>query len=156
MTLITGCAWEGGSLRISLSVDSFIYFANIRPDYKWSYFANVIVYCYNRADKEDTAVVFWNYKTGDVRYINLLKWLPTAMKWMLTEIWLTFFRGNFISCLMFDEINLFIFTKVSKIFIPQDLRHTSFSLFMLKFRYSEEAIKIRNNLPLNFVITMFF
>ena len=28
--------------------------------------------------------------------------------------------------------------------------------FMLKFRYSEEAIKIRNNLPLNFVITMFF
>ena len=70
MTLITGCAWEGGSLRISLSVDSFIYFANIRPDYKWAYFANVIVYCYNRADKEDTAVVFWNYKTGDVRYIN--------------------------------------------------------------------------------------
>ena len=70
MILITGCAWEGGSLRISLSVDSFIYFANIRPDYKWSYFANVIVYCYNRADKEDTAVVFWNYKTGDVRYIN--------------------------------------------------------------------------------------
>ena len=54
---------------------------------------------------------------------------------------------------MFDEINLFIFTKVSKIFIPQDLRHTSFSL---KFRYSEEAIKIRNNLPLNFVITMVF
>ena len=72
-TCLTGCAWEGGSLRISLSVDSFIYFANIRPDYKWSYFANVIVYCYNRADKEDTAVVFWNYKTGDVRYINLLK-----------------------------------------------------------------------------------
>ena len=33
---------------------------------KWSYFANVIVYCYNRAEKEDTAVVFWNHKTGDV------------------------------------------------------------------------------------------
>ena len=28
------CSWEGGSLRISLAVDSFIYFANIRPDYK--------------------------------------------------------------------------------------------------------------------------
>ena len=27
-------SWEGGSLRISLAVDSFIYFANIRPDYK--------------------------------------------------------------------------------------------------------------------------
>ena len=40
---------------------------------------------------------------------------------------------------MFDEINLFIFTKVSKIFIPQDLRHTSFSL---KFSFSEKATKI--------------
>ena len=28
--------------------------------------------------------------------------------------------------------------------------------FSIKFRYSEEAIKIRNNLPLNFVITMVF
>ena len=56
----------GGSLRIALAVDSFIYFANIRPDYKWAYFANVVVYCYNRADREDTAVVFWNHKTGDV------------------------------------------------------------------------------------------
>ena len=61
------CAWEGGSLRIALAVDSFIYFANIRPDYKWAYFANVIVYWYNQADKEDTAVVFWNHKTGEVR-----------------------------------------------------------------------------------------
>lgn len=29
-------SWEGGSLRIALAVDSFIYFANIRPDYKVS------------------------------------------------------------------------------------------------------------------------
>lgn len=27
---ISACAWEGGSLRIALAVDSFIYFANIR------------------------------------------------------------------------------------------------------------------------------
>lgn len=31
---MTGVAWEGGGLRIGLAVDSFIYFANIRPDYK--------------------------------------------------------------------------------------------------------------------------
>lgn len=31
---IASCSWEGGSLRIALAVDSFIYFANIRPDYK--------------------------------------------------------------------------------------------------------------------------
>ena len=28
------CSWDGGSLRIALAVDSFIYFANIRPAYK--------------------------------------------------------------------------------------------------------------------------
>ena len=68
---INSCAWEGGSLRIALAVDSFIYFANIRPDYKWAYFANVVVYTYNRADKQDTAVVFWNHKTGDVsNFVN--------------------------------------------------------------------------------------
>lgn len=31
---MTGVAWEGGGLRIGLAVDSYIYFANIRPDYK--------------------------------------------------------------------------------------------------------------------------
>ena len=29
-------SWEGGSLRVALAVDSYIYFANIRPDYKVS------------------------------------------------------------------------------------------------------------------------
>lgn len=34
---IGALSWEGGhpSLRIALAVESFIYFANIRPDYKW-------------------------------------------------------------------------------------------------------------------------
>ena len=31
---VKAVSWEGSSLRISLAVDSFIYFANIRPDYK--------------------------------------------------------------------------------------------------------------------------
>lgn len=31
---MTGVAWEGGGLRIALAVDSYIYFANIRLDYK--------------------------------------------------------------------------------------------------------------------------
>ena len=67
---ITACAWEGGSLRIALAVDSFIYFANIRPDYKWAYFANCIVYWYNQTDKDNTAVVFWNHKTGEVKIVG--------------------------------------------------------------------------------------
>ena len=62
---ISSCAWEGGSLRIALAVDSFIYFANIRPDYRWTYFAGTVVYSYTKVDRADTAVVFWNIKTGD-------------------------------------------------------------------------------------------
>ena len=34
-----------------LAVDSFIYFANIRPDYKWTYFANTVVFTYNKGRK---------------------------------------------------------------------------------------------------------
>ena len=33
---ITEACWEGAGLRIALAVDSFIYFANIRPNYKVS------------------------------------------------------------------------------------------------------------------------
>ncbi|MEQ2193707.1 hypothetical protein XENOCAPTIV_010760, partial [Xenoophorus captivus] len=31
---MSGISWEGEGLRIALAVDSYIYFANIRPDYK--------------------------------------------------------------------------------------------------------------------------
>ena len=44
---------------------SFIYFANIRPDYKWTYFANTVVYTFNKADRQDTAIAFWNTKSGE-------------------------------------------------------------------------------------------
>ncbi|KFB46535.1 hypothetical protein ZHAS_00014530 [Anopheles sinensis] len=43
----TSLSWEGKSLRIALSVDSFIYFANIRPDYSWCYFNRTV--CYQEA-----------------------------------------------------------------------------------------------------------
>ena len=34
---VSGITWELNSLRIALAVDSFIYFANIRHDYKVIY-----------------------------------------------------------------------------------------------------------------------
>jgi WD repeat-containing protein 35 len=42
-TSIKSLTWEGGGLRLALAVDYFIYFANVRPDYKWGYFAETIV-----------------------------------------------------------------------------------------------------------------
>ncbi|CAL8099606.1 unnamed protein product [Calicophoron daubneyi] len=67
---LTACAWEGnGSLRLALAVDSFIYFANLRPDYKWAYCspANTIVYNFTRAGSQETFVVFWNTKHNQTR-----------------------------------------------------------------------------------------
>ncbi|XP_077517801.1 intraflagellar transport protein Oseg4 [Amblyomma americanum] len=73
---ITSCAWEGMGLRIALAVDSFIFFANIRPDYKWCYLANTVAYAFNKTDRIESTVVFWNTNTNEkyVKYMkNLLK-----------------------------------------------------------------------------------
>lgn len=57
---VTCCSWEGGSLRVALSVDSHIYFANIRPNYKWCYFSNTVVFTSERIGKDGICIVFWN------------------------------------------------------------------------------------------------
>ena len=66
---INGLAWEGGGLRVALAVDSFIYFANIRPDYKWGYFGKTLVYAFTKPDRPEHCVVFWDTKT-DERYVK--------------------------------------------------------------------------------------
>ena len=50
---ISALSWEGGSLRLALAVDSFIYFANIRPDYEWGYFASTLVYSFNKPERAE-------------------------------------------------------------------------------------------------------
>ncbi|KAH0520873.1 WD repeat-containing protein 35 [Microtus ochrogaster] len=65
-------SWEGGGLKIALAVDSFIYFANIRPDYKWGYCSNTVVYAYTRPDRPEYCVVFWDTKNNE-KYIKYVK-----------------------------------------------------------------------------------
>lgn len=66
---ITSLSWEGKSnCRISLAVDSFIYFANIRLDYTWAYFNNTIAYVeianqnHQSIEINQSVVVFWDIK----------------------------------------------------------------------------------------------
>ncbi|TPX61518.1 hypothetical protein PhCBS80983_g01035 [Powellomyces hirtus] len=67
---ITSLSWEYSGLRIALAVESFIYFANIRPDYRWTFFANdILAYAYNRAERAETILTYWNTKTNE-RYIK--------------------------------------------------------------------------------------
>mmetsp|Transcript_8336 Transcript_8336/g.17822 ORF Transcript_8336/g.17822 Transcript_8336/m.17822 type:complete len:1276 (-) Transcript_8336:992-4819(-) len=62
---ISGISWEGNGLRLALAVDSFVYFANVRPDYRWGYFCNTLVYAFNRPDRSEHCVMFWDTKNND-------------------------------------------------------------------------------------------
>ncbi|KAL6750533.1 intraflagellar transport protein [Haematococcus lacustris] len=62
---ISGLSWEGNGLRLALAVDSFVYFANVRPDYKWGFFCNTLVYAFNRPDRVEHCVMFWDTKNND-------------------------------------------------------------------------------------------
>ncbi|XP_014672750.1 PREDICTED: WD repeat-containing protein 35-like [Priapulus caudatus] len=55
-----------------MAVDSFIYFANIRPDYKWGYCTNTVVYAFLKPEKAEHCVVFWNWSSGE-KYIKYVK-----------------------------------------------------------------------------------
>ncbi|KAJ7408453.1 WD repeat-containing protein 35 [Willisornis vidua] len=69
---ISSLSWEGGGLKIALAVDSYIYFANIRPHYKWGYCSNTIVYAYTRPDRPECCVVFWDTKNNE-KYVKYVK-----------------------------------------------------------------------------------
>nr|CAD7202954.1 unnamed protein product [Timema douglasi] len=71
---VSCCVWDGSSLRLALAVNSHIFFANIRPHYRWTYFEHTVVYCYNRPDKPGTIVSFWDI-TNNECYNKLVKYL---------------------------------------------------------------------------------
>ncbi|XP_056151968.1 WD repeat-containing protein 35 [Lampris incognitus] len=77
---MTAVAWEGGGLRIGLAVDSYIYFANIRPDYKWGYCSSTVVYAYTRPERQEYCVVFWDTKNNEkfVKYVKSLMSITTS------------------------------------------------------------------------------
>lgn len=71
---IHALSWEGGSLRVALAVDSFIYFANIRPDYRWGYCGGTLICAYTQPERNDSTVLFWNTITDD-RHLKFFKQL---------------------------------------------------------------------------------
>lgn len=65
---ITALSWEGRSLRIAFAVDSFIYFANIRPDYIWCYFGKTVVFLNAETGKDGGTITFWDTATNERYY----------------------------------------------------------------------------------------
>jgi hypothetical protein len=50
---------------VQLAVDSFIFFANVRPAYKWASFGDCCVYAFTRPDRPEQCIMFWNTKTDE-------------------------------------------------------------------------------------------
>ena len=73
---ISAVTWEGDGLRIALAVDSFIYFANIRKRYRWSFFNSTLVYSYRKSERADDCVMFWDTRFGE-KYAKYVKNLET-------------------------------------------------------------------------------
>lgn len=64
---ISGLAWEGYSLRLAFAIDSYIYLAQVKHDYMWTCFSNTLVYHFNKKDKAESYVMFWDTKNNEVR-----------------------------------------------------------------------------------------
>uniref|UniRef100_A0A8C4Q875 Uncharacterized protein n=1 Tax=Eptatretus burgeri TaxID=7764 RepID=A0A8C4Q875_EPTBU len=62
---LLGLAWDGTGCRIALALDTLVLFANVRPEYKWAYVRNTLVYAYTRRENAEHCVTFWNTKNGD-------------------------------------------------------------------------------------------
>lgn len=59
---LSSCTWGPRSLRIALSIDSFIFFANIRPYYLWTYFGQTLLFSSNQG------LLFWDTLSNAVSY----------------------------------------------------------------------------------------
>lgn len=89
---VVDISWEGTGLRLSIGAGSNIYCAAIKPNYKWCYLSNgTIVFGYQKSDRVDFCVVFWETKT-DKKFFKYVK--------DLAEI-----RGEGEYCSLFSKID---------------------------------------------------
>ena len=77
---VADVSWDGSGLRLALAVDSYIFFANVRPKYTWAYLLNTVIYAYGRPDRRESAVIFWDLTTSEthVKMVNGLKFVAAA------------------------------------------------------------------------------
>ena len=47
--------------------DHFMYFASVRPDYRWGFFNNTVVYAFTKPERPEHCLVFWDTKLNGVR-----------------------------------------------------------------------------------------
>jgi len=67
-------SWEGNGLRLALAVDSHIFFANVRPDYLWTYFSKgTLVYAVWKKERQEHCVTYWDCMKTNEKYTKYIK-----------------------------------------------------------------------------------
>ncbi|KAL4706027.1 hypothetical protein ACJJTC_014249 [Scirpophaga incertulas] len=51
-------SWEKRSLRLAIAIDSFIYFANVKPDHKYAFFGNTLAFV-----SGNETITYWDTET---------------------------------------------------------------------------------------------
>ena len=64
---ITSFTWESYGAKIAITTETFLLFCLIKPDYKWTYFSDTLVYSYMN-DSEHHTIVFWDLKKNKKNY----------------------------------------------------------------------------------------
>ncbi|RCN35491.1 WD domain, G-beta repeat protein [Ancylostoma caninum] len=62
---LTGCSWDPTGVKLALCAENLIWFANVRPRYKWGYCGHTVVYSFERVDRGDYRVVFYESKLDE-------------------------------------------------------------------------------------------
>lgn len=64
---ITSFCWESFGTKIAITTETFILFCLVKPNYKWAYFCDTLVYS-ELNDAEQYTIVFWDLKTNIKSY----------------------------------------------------------------------------------------
>uniref|UniRef100_A0A1I7X466 Intraflagellar transport protein 122 homolog n=1 Tax=Heterorhabditis bacteriophora TaxID=37862 RepID=A0A1I7X466_HETBA len=62
---LNGCAWDPTGVKLALCAENQLYFANVRPRYKWGYCGQTVIYSYEKPDRSDYRVVFYETKLDE-------------------------------------------------------------------------------------------
>ena len=73
--MVSKVSFEGTGLRLVMAVGNALFFANIKPDYKWGYMQNnTLVFGFQKQDRVDYNLIFWQIEK-DRKVIKQVKYL---------------------------------------------------------------------------------
>ncbi|KJH40222.1 hypothetical protein DICVIV_13838 [Dictyocaulus viviparus] len=63
---LSGCSWDPTGVKLALSSENLLWLCNVRARYKWGYCGHTVVYSYEKSERGDCRVVFYESKLDEV------------------------------------------------------------------------------------------